>query len=343
MLTDNYTEDEIQAPIALDEIASPLNNPNDAPHIHAPKNIAEAQTYFRRFALDLTNAFPNLKTKKLVQNKNSKWILNQAGKKIADELRILRPPIYYWYRDFYSVVENSRTFDEYCKRVFGANFGQHGFSDVTQIQKMLNLLKLNKFSKVLDIGCGNGKMAEYISDLTQASVTGIDYIPEAIEQATYLTQEKRNRLQFKVANLEFLDFAPESFDAVISIDTIFFGRKMETTIAGLNRILKVGGQMAVFNGNYQQEDFLATLAANNLTYDVYNLGPEHLKHMLLKHLVAKELEKAFKTEGNSFIWENLMAESFADPNFPVQPGYDRKTRYLYVVKKSCNGSINNKS
>jgi hypothetical protein len=48
MLTDNYTEAETQALIALDELASPFNNPNDAPHVRAPKNIAEAQTYFRK-------------------------------------------------------------------------------------------------------------------------------------------------------------------------------------------------------------------------------------------------------------------------------------------------------
>ena len=284
-----------------------------------------------------------LKTKKLVQEKNGEWLLTQMGKEIADELRILRPPIYYWYQDFYAAIENSRAFDEYSKRVFSANFGQHGFSDVHQIQKMLELLKLSKRSKVLEIGCGNGKMAEYISDLTQASVTGIDYIPEAIEQATRRTQNKRNRLNFKVANLEFLDFTPESFDAIISVDTIFFGRKMAATITGLNRILKAGGQIAIFNGNYQQEDFLADLAANNLTYDVYDFGPGHIKHMLLKHHVAKELENAFKAEGNAFVWQNLMAESFSDLNFPSQPDYDPKARYLYVAKKSCNGSINNKS
>ena len=340
MLSANYPEDEIQAFIVLDEMASPLENPNDAPHVHAPKNIAEAQTYFRRFVLDLKETFPKLKTKKLVQTKNDEWILTKTGKEVADELRLLRPPIYYWYRDFYAAVENSRAFDEYSKRVFGANFGQHGFSDVNQIQKMLDLLKPDRSSKILDIGCGNGKMAEYISDLTRTSVTGIDYIPEAIAQATRKTQNKRNRLNFKVANLEFLDFAPESFDAIISVDTIFFGRKMENTISGLTRILKAGGQMAVFNGNYKEKEFLAALAANNLTYDVYDFSQEHIKHMLLKHQVAKELEQAFKAEGNTFVWENLMAESFTDLNFPELPGYDPKTRYLYVVKKGDRASHN---
>ena len=333
MLTDNYSEAEIQALIALAEIASPFNNPNDAPHVRAPKNITEAQTYFRRFALELTPAFLILKMKGLVQETNGELTLTQAGREIADELRILRPPIYYWYRDFYSAVGSSRAFDEYSRRVFGANFGQHGFSDINQIQKMLDLLKLNESSKVLDIGCGNGKMAEYISDSTQASVTGIDYIPEAIDQAIRLTQNK-SRLDFKVVNLEFLDFKPESFDAVIAVDTIFFGRAMEATISGLNRILKPGGKMAVFNGNYQENDFLKALADSNLTYQVYDLSAEHVKHMLLKHRVAKELESVFAAEGNAFIWKNLMAESFTDLNYAKQYDYDSGKRYLYIVKKA---------
>jgi len=333
MLPDNCSEAEIQALIALDEIASPFNNPNDAPHVRAPKNITEAQTYFRRFALDPIPAFLILKTKGLIQETNGELTLTQTGKKIADELRILRPPIYYWYRDFYSAVETSRAFDEYSRRVFGVNFGQHGFSDVDQIQKMLDLLKLDNASKVLDIGCGNGKMAEYISDLTQASVTGIDYIPEAIGRANRRTQNNRNRLDFKVANMEFLDFARESFDAVIAVDTIFFGRNMVATISGLNRLLKPGGKMGVFNGNYQENDFLNALAANNLTYQVNDLSTEHVQHMLLKHQVVKELETAFAAEGNTFIWKNLMAESFVDLNYAKQPEYDPGKRYLYIIKK----------
>lgn len=333
MLTDDYKEDEIQALIALDEIASPLENPNDAPHIHSPKNIAEAQTYFRRFSLDLTNTFLTLKTKELVQEENGNWTLTQTGKNVADELRLLRPPIFYWYRDFYSAIENSQAFDEYSRRVFGANFGQHGFSDIYQIKQMLDLLRLDKSSQVLDIGCGNGKMAEYISDLTQASITGIDYVQEAIEQATRRTQNKRNRLYFKTANLEFLDFADEFFDMIISVDTIFFGRAMKATLAGLKRVLKAKGQMTIFNGDYQKDEFLAALAENKLIYEVYDFSQEHIEHMLLKHRVAKELQKAFKSEGNAFVWENLITESFADLNSLGIMDVNPKARYLYIVKK----------
>ena len=61
---------------------------------------------------------------------------------------------------------------------------------------MLEETPSGQVSRVLDVGCGNGKIAEYISDLTQASVTGIDYVPEAISHAQERTAEKRGRLSF---------------------------------------------------------------------------------------------------------------------------------------------------
>ena len=333
MLTDNFQENEIQALIVLDELASPLDNPNDAPHVHSPKNIIEAQTYFRRFSLDLTEAFWTLKNKELVQGGDGNWELTKTGKNVADEIRLLRPPIYYWYRDFYSAIDNSAAFDEYSRRVFGMNLGQHDFSDVNQLKKMVDLLRLNKSLKVLDIGCGNGKMAEYISDLTGASITGIDYIQEAVKQANRRTQHKRNRLNFKTANLEYLDFADESFDIIISVDTIYFGRTMKNTLAGLTRVLKLNGQMAIFKIDYQTEAFLEALIENNLVYQVCDFTQEHRKHMFLKHKVVKELQQVFMSEGNTFVWENLVAESFTDVSVVDKSDFDPTVRYLYIVKK----------
>jgi malate synthase len=108
---------------------------------------------------------------------------------------------------------------------------------------------------------------------------------------------------------------------------------MKVTLVGLKRVLKATGQMAIFNGDYQNEDFLAALVENKLIYEVYDFTQEHIEHMLLKHRVAKELQKTFESEGNAFIWENIMAESFADLSSFIKTDFNPKTRYLYIVKK----------
>ena len=318
MLTDVYPEDEIQALIVLDELTYPVINPNNNHYKPFPNNMTEAQTYFRRFATDLSGAFEQLQQKGFIHKENDVWFLTSSGKSIADEIRLLRPPIYYWYRDFYIAIENSHAFEEFSNRVFGKNLGQHDFCDLNDIQKMLDLLKLNTSSLVLDIGCGNGKIAEYISDQTGASVMGIDYIHEAIAQALQRTVHKRERLDFRFGNLEFLDFAPEFFNIVLSIDSIYFGRDMGKTLFNLNRLLKPDGRMAIFYLNMGDGE-LPTVLSGKYLYEVYDFSQKHYEHMRMKHRIASEMKDAFAKEGNTFIWKNLMEESIPslEPHNPA--------------------------
>ena len=333
MLTDDYREDEIQALIVLAELTDPVENPNNNSYASFPKNMAEAQTYFRRNTLDLSKGLDSLRIRGLVRQEKDTWSLTPLGKDAADEIRWLRPPIYYWYRDFYTAIENSQAFSEYSIRVFGKNLGQHGFSDLKEIHKMLDLLKFDRTSEVLDIGCGNGGITEYVSDLTQASVTGTDYVPEAIAQAVKRTNDKRDRLHFRIANLEMLDFEAESFDAILSIDSIFFGREMKATLAALKKILKPGGQMAIFYSSTAGEDLPAALKDNSLSYETYDLSREHHEHMQLKQRVASELQNAFEKEGNTFIWENIMRESLPGSE-PYDQAIHKTSRYLYIARKT---------
>ncbi len=327
-MMDIYREDEIQALIVLAELTEPVKTPNNNFYRFYPKSMEEAQTYFRRFALDLSAAFETLAKRGLLSKEGDKWFLTRTGKTIARDVRRLRPPIWYWYKDFYIAIENSQAFSEYCRLVFGKDLGQHGFSDINQIHSMLEIVKPDEMSQVLDIGCGNGKIAEYISDLTKASVTGVDYIAEAIDQALKRTKGKRNRLHFKVGNIEALDFRDESFDVILSIDSIFFGKDLKTTLAGLREIIRADGQMVIFC----EEDLSSALRENGLAYKVYDFSEEHHAHMQLKHRVVSGMRKAFEDEGNAFIWENLMRESIASPD-PYNRDTSSTSRYLYHVKK----------
>ena len=328
MVINSYKEDEIQALIVLAELTEPVETANNNFYRFFPKSMEEARTYFRRFALDLSIAFEALAEKGLLHRENNEWLLTRTSKAVAGDIRKLRPPIWYWYKDFYIAIEHSQAFSEYCEHVFGKDLGQQGFSDINQIHRMLEIVRPDGMSQVLDIGCGNGKIAEYISDSTQASVTGVDYIAEAIDQALKRTEGKRNRLHFKVGNLEALDYKDESFDVILSIDSIFFGKDLTTTLANLKRILKPDGQMAIF----YEEDLSPTLKENDLAYRVYDFSEEHYVHMQLKHQIAGGMQKAFEDEGNTFIWENLITESIASPS-PYNRDISSTSRYLYHVKK----------
>jgi ubiquinone/menaquinone biosynthesis C-methylase UbiE len=331
MITDQFRENEIQVLIALVELANPIDSPNNNSYKPFPGSMDEARRYFRKFAVDLADAFGSLQAKGYARQEGDKWVLTTSGKKVAEEVRRRRPPIYYWYRDFYTAIENSAAFDEYSKRVFGENLGQHGFSDVKQLQKMLDLLKLDEFTRVLDIGCGNGKIAEYISDRTKASVTGIDYIPEAIAQASQRTKGKTERLHFQAGNMESIEIGEESYDVILSIDSIYFNDVI-TILARWKRWLKPAGRMAVFYLSMNGEDLSVPLKDNGLPYTTHDLSGDNWQHMQLKHQVAAEMKEAFTAEGNDFIWQNMREESVSKSE-AYNPLIHKMRRYLYIVKK----------
>ncbi|UCD08302.1 MAG: class I SAM-dependent methyltransferase [Dehalococcoidales bacterium] len=329
MLTDNYQEDEIQALITLAELEFPFASPNNTTYKSFPDNISEAGEYFRSFRVDPTEAFNNLENQELVKPHREFWTLTPKGKEIAEQVRKARPPIYYWYREYHSAVEKSKAFDEFSRRIFGENLGQHDFTDISQLHMMLEKVRINENSSVLDIGCGNGRIAEYISDKTGSQVTGIDYIPEAIETAQKRTASKSDRLTFQITDIENPVEAEKTFDLVLSIDTMYFSNP-DTLLAAWKKLLKPDGQMAIFYLSLDGNDVSDSLTKNSLSYDVYDLSKEHWDHMQYKHTVAKEMKEQFESEGNLFVWDNLMMESVSD-----QSSYDpRKTpmrRYLYIV------------
>ena len=100
---------------------------------------------------------------------------------------------------------------------------------------------------MLDLGCGNGMISEYIADQTGAHVTGIDFIERAIHDAQVRTTAKWDRLAFRVMDMARLDFPPASFDVVISIDTLYFTDIYET-LRPVIPMLRPGGRLgAVFD------------------------------------------------------------------------------------------------
>ena len=44
------------------------------------------------------------------------------------------------YEDFYSMAARSAAFGEYCREAFGEDFSQDGFSDISQIDRIIKML-----------------------------------------------------------------------------------------------------------------------------------------------------------------------------------------------------------
>ena len=258
----------------------------------------------------------------------------------TDEIR-------HFYEKYYAAVASSKANTCYCERLFGKDMGQHGFAEVSHLDHLIEVARINDSCHVLDLGCGNGKISEYISDHTGARVTGIDYIPFAIEQALERTQPKRGRLQFQVMDIGHLEFPTNSFDVLVSIDTLYF-TSLENTLPGMANILKPGGRMAFFYSyswepwtpieNFDKTathpdrtDLAVLLKKLSLPYRHWDYTEKDLDHARRKEKISEELKAQFDAEGNLMLYDSHIGEAQG-----IQKAYaaGAHARYLYLVEKA---------
>lgn len=341
---DNLSEAEIQVLIAHLELACPKETPNNNFYSFYPRNLDEAASYFRKFREDWTSAYASLVAKGLLLQEGSQYQLTEIGRNLADQVRSACPPIWYWYKEFYLEAPNSPAFARFCERLYGKSLCQEGFSDMAQIEALLRLANLGEYNKVLDLGCGNGMITEYISDVSGACVVGMDYIPEAIAQAQARTSAKQGRLSFYVGNLDNLPFPRRSFDCLISIDSLYMPNDLGSTLAQMQELLIPAGQMLIFysqmvEGAQTSRDILLAertplgqaLQKAGLSYRTWDFSAETCALLQRKRLLAESMRVDFVAEGRSFLYHHLIAESESN-TAPYDPQTSTMSRYLYHVQ-----------
>ena len=237
--------------------------------------------------------------------------------------------------------KNSKAHSKFCEQVYGKNLTQLNMANMEQINKLIEILKLSENSKVLDLGCASGTVTEYISDLTKAHVTGIDYVKNAINIAKERTVKKSYRLTFKYMNFNNLKFPDNFFDVIIAIDSIYFVDDFEKTIGNLKKILKSNGEMAIFftqtikineSSNIllpNNTKIAIALKKNKLNYEFYDFTELEKNHWKISKEVAENLKEDFIEEKNFDIYRIILNESKNQLKFVES---NRISRYLYFIK-----------
>jgi ubiquinone/menaquinone biosynthesis C-methylase UbiE len=105
-------------------------------------------------------------------------------------------------------------------------------------------------SKVLEIGCGNGRSIFDLLNITQ-SITGIDHDPRAINEATKNFSSYKT-INLQVANATELPFKDHAFEYVMCLSTfVNFADAKFLALEEMKRVLKPDGKiiMSVYNEN----------------------------------------------------------------------------------------------
>ena len=245
------------------------------------------------------------------------------------------------YERFYSMAAESKAFKDYCEDAFGADFSQDGFSDLKQINTILSFIPKRAGLHILDIGCGNGKMLRYLQSQTNSYIHGFDYSENAIQTA--LSQGGGNA-DFRVGIMGEIEYPDEFFDAIISMDSIYFAKDMSKFVGQISRWLKTDGRFLI---GYQEGDVMPktensestaiarALRKNGLNYQAIDITEETYDLLRRKRKAIMNCEQDFIKEGAREWFEvilnqtNCVTQSFEN--------YSKNyARYIYVAAK-CEG------
>ena len=242
------------------------------------------------------------------------------------------------YEEFYAMAAKSNAFKSFCLEAFGEDFSQDGFSDIEQIDKILQYIPKQDDVHILDIGCGNGKMLGYLQKKTDAFIHGFDYSEQAIETAKKLYPANS---EFKEGIIGKIEYEAERFDVITSMDTMYFAKDMFDFVAQIKRWLKPEG---IFFAGYQEGDVMPrtrnahttvlaeALQQNEMQYEVEDITEQTYELLLKKRAVAKKYQLEFAVEGHQNWYEMLIGQT-EYANVLYEEFQKNMARYLYVVRK----------
>jgi ubiquinone/menaquinone biosynthesis C-methylase UbiE len=123
----------------------------------------------------------------------------------------------------------------------------------------VRLIDLPPAATVLDLGCGTGVVARAIAarDGFAGTVRGIDQSPDFVAVADRLAAHDgvAGRVEFAVADAHRLPFGSASFDVAVAHTLMSHVRDPLTVLTEAARVVRPGGCVAVFDGDYASLTF----------------------------------------------------------------------------------------
>ncbi|KAI9036991.1 class I SAM-dependent methyltransferase [Aspergillus affinis] len=109
---------------------------------------------------------------------------------------------------------------------------------------------LEKDDKVLDLGCGRGRVAAHMTQYSGAQVTGLNIDPNQIAQARSYNEEcgfKDNTFVVQDFNSLPLPFESESFDAFYQIQALSLCKDLPGLFSEVFRVVKPGAKISLLD------------------------------------------------------------------------------------------------
>jgi ubiquinone/menaquinone biosynthesis C-methylase UbiE len=148
--------------------------------------------------------------------------------------------------------------------------GNHWFFQKV-LGEYLDAMDVDSATTVLDMGCGTGVAARTIARRANFSgrATGIDLSPYLVKAAKRLADEEGlgGRVEFRSGDSRELDFSNGTFDAVVAHTLVSHVQEALTVIKEAARVVRPGGLIAIFDGDYASMTFALDDPVESKRYD----------------------------------------------------------------------------
>ena len=137
------------------------------------------------------------------------------------------------------------------------------------IKETLKLITINDETKFLDIGYGGGLSFELIEANNAApKMFGLELSEKATTFAAkkFKNQIEAGSLTLKQGNVTAIPFKDESFNAIISINTVYFWDDVEAAMREIKRVLKPDGTFVL---SLREKETLAKFKPTEFVFHHY--------------------------------------------------------------------------
>ena len=132
--------------------------------------------------------------------------------------------------EHYDVIDYDQIASEYAR---------HRKVHPKVLRSLLSTSKVGGASKVLEVGCGIGNYIIALEALAGCSCWGIDPSEQMLSRA----RERSRKINFQLGKAERLDFSPDFFDLVFSVDVIHHVGNRLAYLREAYRVLGAGGKL----------------------------------------------------------------------------------------------------
>ncbi|MCB0567474.1 MAG: methyltransferase domain-containing protein [Phaeodactylibacter sp.] len=273
--------------------------------------------WFGGHLLELAPAFSSLGQKGLLRQAEGTYELTETGTRLFQKLDKSETFYRHEYDNFFTLSEKSAAHSLFCERVYGEDLNQHGLADREELRQLLGFLALPTGATGLDLGCGNGRITDFLQRQSGTHLLGLDISPEAIRRAAMIPNPQ---LSFQVGNMNALSLG-ERFDFILSIDTLYYAASLKETVQACLAYLRPNGVFACFFSQWISEESESPLLEGPNTgfgkvfqelgqpFEFLDISGSGRRHWHRKRDVLLDMRPAFEAEGSLALWDYRFREA----------------------------------